>query len=117
MSRPEIGEELQSHPTASGGITDITFRNIPLELKAEPSRLVTLDDCKKYFDQTASYSIGLGKKVGLLAVFETSSKSSPHGVVEDDMQISTHQLNNSAIAIVTIIIRGGYPVPSSYSKR
>jgi hypothetical protein len=33
-SRPEIGGELDEHPHAAGGITDLSFRGIRLELKS-----------------------------------------------------------------------------------
>lgn len=115
-NRREIGEHLQSHPGAAGGITDLTFRDIPIELKVENSKVLFPKDFSKFFDQTAAYAIGLGKRIGVLSVLEASPKSAPVGVVEDDIEVFLHQTGQSHIAIVVVVVRGGFPKPSSYSR-
>lgn len=116
-NRSEIGEFLESHLEASGGITDLTFKGIPIELKVEKSKVLFAKDFTNYFDQTASYAIALGKKIGILSVLEcTEKKSTPVGVIEDDIDFFIHQTGQSVIAIIAVVIRGGLPKPSSYSK-
>ena len=116
-NRSEIGEFLESHLEASGGITDLTFKGIPIELKVEKSKVLFAKDFTNYFDQTASYAIALGKKIGFLSVLEcTEKKSTPVGVIEDDIGFFIHQTGQSVIAIIVVVIRGGLPKPSSYSK-
>jgi len=115
-SRSDIGEHLQGHPEAAGGITDLTFRDIPIELKVENSKVLFPKDFSKYFDQTAAYAIGLGKRIGVLSVLEASQKSAPVGVVEDDIEVFVHQTGQSPIAIVVVVVRGGFPKPSYYSR-
>lgn len=115
-NRSDIGEHLQGHPEAAGGITDLTFRDIPIELKVENSKVLFPKDFSKFFDQAAAYAIGLGKRVGVLSVLEASPKSAPVGVVEDDIEAFVHQTGQSSIAIVVVVIRGGFPKPSSYSR-
>lgn len=115
-NRSDIGEHLQGHPEAAGGITDLTFRDIPVELKVENSKVLFPKDLTKYFDQTAAYAIGLGKRIGILSVLEVSPKSAPVGVVEEDIEVFTHKTGRSSIAIVVVVIRGGFPKPSSYSR-
>lgn len=116
-NRSEIGEFLESHLEASGGITDLTFKGIPIELKIKKLKVLFAKDFTKYFDQTASYAIALGKKIGILSVLECSEKkSSPVGIIEDDIDFFIHQTGQSAIAIIVVVIRGGLPTPSSYSK-
>jgi len=116
-NRSEIGEFLESHLEASGGITDLTFKGIPIELKVEKSKVLFAKDFTNYFDQTASYAIALGKKIGVLSVLEcTEKKSTPVGVIEDDIGFFIHQTGQSVIAIIVVVIRGGLPKPSSYSK-
>ncbi|EOG8149822.1 MULTISPECIES: hypothetical protein [Enterobacteriaceae] len=115
-SRSDIGEYLQGHPEAAGGITDLTFKDIPVELKVENNRVLFPKDFQKYFDQTAAYAIGLGKRIGILSVLESSSKSAPVGVIEDDIEVFIHPTGQTQIAIVVVIIRGGFPKPSSYSR-
>ncbi len=116
-SRSEIGENLDSHLEAAGGITDLTFKGIPIELKVEKNKVRFAKDFTNYFDQTASYAIALGKKVGILSVLECKDKKSgPVGAIEDDIDFFIHQTGQSVIAIIVIVIRGGLPKPSSYSK-
>ncbi len=115
-NRSDIGEHLQGHPEAAGGITDLTFRDIPIELKAENSKVLFPKDFSKFFDQTAAYAIGLGKQIGVLSVLEASPKSAPIGVVEDDIDVFVHETGKSPIVIVVVVVRGGFPKPSSYSR-
>lgn len=115
-NRNDIGEYLQGHPEAAGGITDLTFKDIPIELKVENKKILFPKDFQKYFDQTAAYAIGLGKRIGILSVLETSSKSAPVGVIEDDIEIFIHPTGQTQIAIIVVVIRGGFPKPSSYSR-
>ena len=116
-NRSDVGEYLESHLEASGGITDLTFKGIPIELKIEKSKMLFAKDFTNYFDQTASYSIALGKKVGILSVLEcTQKKTTPVGVIEDDIDFFIHQTGQSVIAIIVVVIRGGLPKPSSYSR-
>lgn len=115
-NRSDIGEDLQGHPAAAGGITDLTFRGIPLELKVENKKALFPKDFNKYFNQTTAYAIGLGKRLGVLSVLEASPKNEPIGIVEDDIEVFTHSSGQSQVIIVVAIIRGGFPKPSTYSK-
>lgn len=115
-NRSDIGEHLQGHPEAAGGITDLTFRDIPIELKVENSKVLFPKDFNKFFNQTAAYAIGLGKRIGVLSVLEASPKSAPVGVVENDIEVFLHRTGQSPIIIVVVVIRGGFPKPSFYSK-
>jgi len=115
-NRSDIGEHLQGHPEAAGGITDLTFRDIPIELKAENTKVLFPKDCSRFFDQTAAYAIGLGKRIGILSVLEASPKSAPVGIVEDDIEFFVHPTGKSQIVIVVVIVRGGFPKPSFYSR-
>ena len=115
-NRNNIGEYLQGHPEAAGGITDLTFKDIPIELKVENRKFLFPKDCKEYFNQTAAYAVGLGKRIGILSVLESSPRDKPAGVVEDDIEVFMHPIGRAQITIVVVIVRGGLPKPSSYSK-
>lgn len=115
-NRSDIGKHLQGHSEAAGGITDLAFRDIPIELKVEKAKVLYPKDFSKFFDQIAAYAIGLGKRIGVLSVLEASSKSAPVGVIEDDIEVFFHQVGQSSIAIVVVVVRGGFPKPSSYSR-
>ena len=45
--RPEIGSALSEHPRAAGGITDLALQSVPLELKVEGEKRLTLEDCNQ----------------------------------------------------------------------
>jgi hypothetical protein len=107
---------LQGHPEAAGGITDLTFRDIPIELKVENSKVLFPKDFSKFFDQTAAYAIGLGKRIAVLSILDASAKLAPVGVVEDDIAVFPHKSGQSLIVIVVVVVRGGFPKPSSYSR-
>jgi hypothetical protein len=115
-NRSDIGEHLQGHPEAAGGITDLTFRDIPIELKVENKKVLFPKDFSNFFDQTAAYAIGLGKRIGVLSVLESSPKSAPIGVIEDDIEVFRHQTGQSSVVIVVVVVRGGFPKPSTYSR-
>ncbi len=115
-NRSDIGEHLQGHQEAAGGVTDLTFQDIPIELKVEYNKVLLPKDFSKFFDQTASYAIGLGKRIAILSILESTQKSAPIGVIEDDIEVINHQVGKSSILIVVVIIRGGFPKPSSYSQ-
>jgi hypothetical protein len=115
-NRSDIGEHLQGHPEAAGGITDLTFRDVPIELKVENNKVLFPKDFTNFFDQTAAYAIGLGKRISVLSVLEASPKSAPVGVIENDIEVFVHQSGQSRIVIVVVVVRGGFPKPSSYSR-
>jgi hypothetical protein len=73
--RPEIGPALSEHPRAAGGITDLSLHGVPLELKVEPAKRLTLADCNQFVGQTTSYAHGSGKRVGVLCVLDCSPKT------------------------------------------
>ena len=52
----------------------------------------------------------------MLSVLEASPKSTPVGVVEDDIEVFIHQTGQSSIVIVVVVVRGGFPKPSFYSR-
>ena len=55
--------------------------------------------------------------MGILSVLEcTEKKATPVGVIEDDIDFFIHQTGQSVVAIIVVVIRGGLPKPSSYSK-
>jgi hypothetical protein len=116
-NRSDIGEHLQSHIEAAGGVTDLSFRDIPIELKVEKAKVLFPKDLSNYFDQTAAYAIGLGKRIGMLSVLEASPKVAPVGIVENDIELFIHQTSQLPIVIVVVVIRGGLPKPSSYSSK
>ncbi|HEY6093783.1 MAG TPA: hypothetical protein VIU93_02410 [Gallionellaceae bacterium] len=112
---PEIASELEEHPHASGGITDLSFRGIRIELKVEQQRRISLDDCNRFLGQTASYVIATGKRIGILCVLDCSKKDVAFPA-EENLGVLKHQTKEGDVFIVALIIQGNLPTPSSLSK-
>jgi hypothetical protein len=115
-ARPNIGSELDEHPHAAGGITDLSFKGIRLELKAEATKNMVLDDCARYLEQTASYAAANGKRLGVLCVLDCSLKRRPAFPADDGIGLQVHQLTQTAVFVITILIQGNLTSPSSFSR-
>ncbi|KXS31619.1 MAG: Uncharacterized protein AWT59_2253 [Candidatus Gallionella acididurans] len=113
---PSIASELEEHPRTSGGITDLSFRGIRIELKVESKKRITLNDCSRFIGQTASYVIATGKRIGILCVLDCKPKNSPASPAEENFEILRHPTKEGEICIVTLIIQGNLPIPSSLSR-
>jgi hypothetical protein len=113
--RPEIGSKLEEHPRAAGGTTDLSFERIRLELKSENDRPLKLSDCQQFVGQTASYTAGSDKRVGVLCVLDGSNKIGHAFPPEDGIGIL--KTADDAIAIVTVLLQGNLPRPSDLSRQ
>lgn len=115
-SRPKIGSELEEHPQVSGGITDLSFGHIRLELKAISDHYVNSDDFAMFLPQIVQYVSGSDRRFGVLCILDTSPKKTPSGSVADDIGYEVWPAPSGAglpIGIGTVIIRGNLAKPSS----
>jgi hypothetical protein len=112
---PEIASELEEHPHASGGITDLSFRGIRIELKVEQRKLMALDDCRRFLGQTVSYVIATGKHIGILCILDCSPKDIAIPA-EENFGILKHSTRDGEVSIVTLIVQGNLATPSSLSR-
>lgn len=55
-------------------------------------------------------------KIAVLSILETSKYDVLVGMPEDDIDVFLHQVGQSTIAIVVVVVRGGFPKPSAYSR-
>lgn len=114
---PAIASELDEHPHAAGGITDLSFRGIRIELKfvSNTRNALSLTDCERFTGQTASYIVGTGKRVGILCVLDNSPKRSAPFPAEEGIGITFQHAENKQISVVTILIQGNLAQPSQLS--
>jgi hypothetical protein len=115
-ARPSIGSALEEHPHASGGITDLSFNGIRLELKAISDHPVTQTDVEKHLPQTVQYVAGSDKRFGILCILDTHPKTSESGSIADDINYESRtgpSGNGLPIGIGIIVIRGNLRKPSS----
>jgi hypothetical protein len=112
--RPEIGAELEEHPHAGGGETDLSLRGVRLELKVEPTRRLALADCQSFVEQAAAYAVGSAKRLGLLCVLDCSPKDQAPFPAEDGIGILHAK---SGTPIITILIQANLSRPSALSRQ
>lgn len=115
-ARPEIGSDLEEHPRAAGGITDLSYRGIRIELKSEKARRLSPDDCRQFAEQAATYAVGTNKRVAILCVLDCTPNKSVPFPIEDGILIHPVQTASAAIYVVTCLFQGAIPKPSSLSK-
>jgi hypothetical protein len=112
-----IGSQLEEHPRAAGGITDLSFKGIRIELKVENAQRITIEDCARYVGQTATYTIGSGKHVGVLCVLDSSPKKVAPFPMQDGISIYALQDGKGTpIYILIFLMQGNLPTPSSLSR-
>ncbi|MDH5560596.1 MAG: hypothetical protein OEY59_07035 [Deltaproteobacteria bacterium] len=115
-ARPDIGTDLDEHPAAGGGFTDLSLDKIRLELKAESDYKPTEEQLSKYADQTAQYVVSSGKRVGILCVLDSRAKKSPPVPADSLFTIQEKGMGTDTVMIVTVIIQGGLALPSDLSR-
>ena len=115
-SRPSIGEELEQHPHTGRGITDLSFRQIRIELKTITCNRCRETEIGKFVDQTAQYVVSSGKRVGVLCVLDSRKKTTAPSPAESHLQILRKRIGNADVAIVFLQIEGGLARPSDLSR-
>lgn len=115
-ARPDIGSDLEEHPAAGGGFTDLSLDKIRLELKAESDCKPTKEQLSKYANQTAQYVVASGKRVGILCVLDSRTKKEPPVPAESLFMTQEKKLGSDVVTIVTVIIQGGLARPSDLSR-
>lgn len=118
-SNSRIGSQLEEHPHAAGGITDLSFRRIRLELKVECETIVTNETAAQFVQQTAQYVSGSDRRFGILAILDCSPKAEAPGLIADDITLKTVPHPGSLgmpLYVGIIIIRGNLSKPSALSR-
>jgi hypothetical protein len=115
-SQQNIGSALEEHPRAAGGITDLSYRGIRLELKSEKDKHLSFADCEQFVPQAASYAIGSGKRIAVLCVLDGSPKTKTAFPMEDGIGVFVHRTSETPVYVLTILIQGNLARPSAFSR-
>jgi hypothetical protein len=113
--RPDIGARLEEHPHAGGGITDLSFRGIPLELKVS-DKPIDSGDVEGFLPQVAAYISAADRRFGLLVALDSSIKVQAPGSVGDDIflrEVLAPSGRGLSLLVGVVIIRGNLPKPST----
>ena len=111
---PMIGADLDEHANAAGGITDLSFRGMPIELKAVNTLISSVDQCESFLAQTASYAVAKSKRTAILCVLDTSQKKTSPVPAEALLEIRTQA--QGAVSICVLVVQGNLARPSALSR-
>jgi hypothetical protein len=113
-----IGAELEEHPHAAGGITDLSFRGIRLELKVEADEIVTADNAQGFFQQIIQYVAGSDRRFGVLCMLDSSEKTAAPCSPANDVFLHVADSPNVGLPLIlgVVIVRGNLQKPSSFSQ-
>lgn len=114
-----IGTELEEHPHAGGGITDLSFRRIRIELKVKQHGTVTASDARAFADQTAAYAAGSGRRTAVICILDASPKKTAPGAPENDVDLLIVEPpagSGVPIALGVVVLRANLQVPSAFSR-
>ncbi|WP_155274064.1 hypothetical protein [Xanthomonas arboricola] len=111
---PAIGADLDEHAHAAGGITDLSLRGIPIELKVVDTLITSVNQCEPFFAQTASYAVAKSKRTAILCVLDSSDKKTAPVPPETLFDIRTHA--HGAVSICVLVIQGNLARPSALSR-
>jgi hypothetical protein len=116
-SNPRVGSELEEHPHAARGITDLSFRRMRIELKVEASRRVGIADASVFLQQTAQYVAGSDRRFGILCLLDCSDKTEAPGTVANDIALEKVEAPGGTLPIClgVVVLRGNLQRPSSFS--
>lgn len=118
---PDIGSHLIEHPNVAGGITDLFFKKLQIELKVEDKKIVTLENAKSFSQQGAQYMAGSDSRLGVLCILDCSEKKVAPGSLLNDIGLISMPVpgiikGGFPLILGVVIIRGNLGKPSSFSK-
>ena len=121
--RNVLGQDVQEHPSQAGGIPDIRYRGVIVELKVEKENGDRRYISKKYTAQAAQYAGVEARQVSILLVLDLTTKDKPPGDIRNDIiltDVETHGGDDRAKEFpskgVVFMINGNIKNPSTYSQ-
>jgi len=104
------------------GFLDTRHDGITAELKVARDQPVTPETATKYIGQPTQYAAADGTKLSILVILDMSPKTLPIGTPENYLFVLNPQQHgmtepHSPSVVVTLVINGNLPVPSSWSRR
>jgi len=121
--RLQLGQEVQEHPGQAGGVTDIRYRGVIVELKVERETGDRKKICQKYTAQPTQYAGVEARQVSIALVLDLTPKLLPPGDIRNDVNlidVPTHggddETKNYPSKAFVFVVNGNVQSPSSYSK-
>ena len=121
--RNGLGQDVQEHPSQAGGVTDIRYRGVIVELKVEKENGEREHLSKKYASQSVQYAGVEARQVSILLVLDLTSKDRPPGDIRNDIiltDVETHGGDDRAkefpSKVFVFVVNGNMKNPSTYSR-
>ena len=121
--RMQLGQDVQEHPSQAGGITDVRYKGVIVELKVEGENGDRADIAQKYTSQVAQYASVEARQVSVLLVLDLTPKDNPPGDIRNDIMltdIETHGgsnlTKNFPSKAFVFVVNGNTKSPSTYSR-
>ena len=118
-----LGQNVQEHPNQAGGIADIRYRGVIVELKVERENGDLEYISKKYTAQAAQYAGVEARQVSIVLVLDLTTKEKPPGDIRNDIiltDVETHGGDDRAKEFPSktfvFVINGNMKSPSTYSR-
>ena len=120
--RLQLGQDVQEHPAQAGGITDIRYRGVIIELKVEEKEGDRQHLCQDYSEQPTQYAGVESRQVSVLLVLDLTTKDEPPGDIRNDIlltDVRTHGANDETrypSKTLVFVVNGNTRNPSEYSR-
>ena len=121
MSSPT--SEVQEHSQQAGGITDIRFRGVIVELKVEDENGERSYLAQKYSAQVTQYAGVEARQVSILLILDLTEKANPPGDIKNDIFLSDVPTHGASAVpqefpskVFLFVVNGNTRNPSSYSR-
>ena len=121
--RFQLGQDIQEHPNQAGGITDVRYKGVIVELKVERENGDRAHIAQKYAGQVAQYAGVEARQVSVLLVLDLTPKDNPPGDIRNDIMltdIETHGgsnfTKNFPSKAFVFVVNGNTKSPSTYSR-
>lgn len=115
--------DVTSHPNQAGGIPDIKYREVIIELKVEDEKGDRDYLCRKYTAQPAQYSGAAARQVSIVLVLDLTPKDQPIGDIRNDILITNVPTHGGDDAdkpfpskAIVFVLNGNVRSPSDYSR-
>lgn len=122
LADPTLDGRVERGTALGHGYLDTRHDGITAELKVARDQPVTRESAAKYIGQPTQYAAADGARLSILVVLDMSPKVLPIGTPENYLFVlgpKQHGMTDphSPSVVVTLVINGNLPVPSSWSRR
>lgn len=122
LADPTLEGRVERGTALGHGYLDTRHDGITAELKVARDQPVTPESAAKYIGQPTQYAAADGARLSVLVVLDMSRKVLPIGTPENYLFVlgpRQHGMTDprSPSVVVTLVINGNLPVPSSWSRR